>query len=350
MTDNGELIIEEAIIGAVKRLLKEQVNEILDRWQVLVPIIEFETFIKNNAVVPVVKLSECERTEKERIIFLDAYSLTIAFTVPETADSELFCYGYAYAVCKAFGENPTFVCRGLQKICGVTGCVVTPLTIGTAPLLLYLAMGSASEPVLVSETRNLFKYELNLLPMEDTEIFDVIQDRKNERMLFEGCRVSSYELRIMRGENVKLKLDIFGERKPRAFPYTDVFLNEQGEIFKSDNVTYKINGQEYTNIYGVTITSKKQGGTKTELMIKRSLQRGTELPTVINEMIITAKLIRDNYEYRFFGTFRITISKIVLVSDETEVNTSEAVISPLRYFVSGNISAEVFTEGGCCLE
>jgi cbb3-type cytochrome oxidase cytochrome c subunit len=32
-------------------------------------------------------------------------------------------------------------CRAIRKSAGVTGCVVTPLTIGTAPLLLYLAMG-----------------------------------------------------------------------------------------------------------------------------------------------------------------------------------------------------------------
>ncbi|MDR1902538.1 MAG: hypothetical protein LBQ88_09695, partial [Treponema sp.] len=33
-------------------------------------------------------------------------------------------------------------CRAIRKSGGVAGCVVTPLTIGTAPLLLYLAMGS----------------------------------------------------------------------------------------------------------------------------------------------------------------------------------------------------------------
>jgi len=35
------------------------------------------------------------------------------------------------------------VCRALRKASGVTGCVVTPLTIETVSLLLYLAMGSA---------------------------------------------------------------------------------------------------------------------------------------------------------------------------------------------------------------
>ena len=32
-------------------------------------------------------------------------------------------------------------CKAIRKSGGVTGCVVTPLTIGTAPLLLYVAVG-----------------------------------------------------------------------------------------------------------------------------------------------------------------------------------------------------------------
>jgi hypothetical protein len=58
-------------------------------------------------------------------------------------------------------------CKAIRKSGGVTGCVVTPLTIGAAPLLLYLAMGSANLPLYVSETRNIYVYRLNLLPVED---------------------------------------------------------------------------------------------------------------------------------------------------------------------------------------
>ena len=237
------------------------------------------------------------------------------------------------------------VCRGLRKINGVTGCVVTPLTIGTAPLLLYLAMGACGNPVFVSETKNLFKYELNLLPMEDTEHFDLIQDRKNERIFFEGCRVQDFELRVMRGEAIKLKLDIFGEYAPRVYPYKDNFERDSWERFSSDRVTYKINGKEYSNIYGVTLLSKKIGGTKTELWIKRALQQNDDIPTIIEELIISAKLLRDKYEYRHYGMFRITIKRLILVSDETEVETSDAVIGPLRYYVFGSVKTEVFTSG-----
>ena len=115
-----------------------------------------------------------------------------------------------------------------------------------------------------------------------------------------------------------------------------------------DRVTYRINGTEYPNIYGLTLSSKKEGGTKTELWIKRSLEQGGDLPGIIDELTVTAQLLRDKYEYRYFGMFRITLARLVLVSDETAVNTADAVIGPLRYYVAGTVNAEVFTvdDGG----
>ena len=250
------------------------------------------------------------------------------------------------------------ICGGIRKKSGVTGCVVTPLTLGTAPLLLYLAMGAAGIPVFVSETRNLFTYSLSLLPMEDTDSFDLIQDRRgmrneqlgmsNERRLFEGCRVENFELRIMRGEAIKLKLDVCGERSPSVYPYADTpqSQHERWERFNGDNVGYKINGQEYKNIYGVTLASKKIGGTKTELWIKRVMQPGADIPPVIDEMTITAQLLRDEYETRHYGMFRITIQRLVFISDETAIDTDGAIIGPLRYYVAGAVSTEVFTSSG----
>jgi hypothetical protein len=41
------------------------------------------------------------------LLFIDAYSLSISFNIPETADAELFCYAYAAAICKALYLNPT---------------------------------------------------------------------------------------------------------------------------------------------------------------------------------------------------------------------------------------------------
>jgi hypothetical protein len=246
------------------------------------------------------------------------------------------------------------VCKAIRKKSGITGCVVTPLTIGTAPLLLYLAMGAAGTPVYVSETRNLYQYCLDLRPTEDCDCFYLIQDRgmrneqlgmSNERLLYEDCKVKGFELRIMRGEALKLKLDICGECAPRIYPYSDTFEREQGELFNGDNVSYKINGNEYKNIYGITLVSKKQGGTRTEIWIKRCLQNGADIPHLIEELIITAQLARTQYEYRYYGTFRITLKRLVLVSDETDINSADTVIGPLRFYVADNVATEVFTSG-----
>jgi len=106
MTDNN-VFIEQRIIEAVRGLLTGRVNEILSDWEFLIPVIEFSTFANRHTVVPAVSLLSCERTEKERIIRLDAYSLSITFALPETEETELYCYGYAAAVCKAISENPT---------------------------------------------------------------------------------------------------------------------------------------------------------------------------------------------------------------------------------------------------
>ena len=246
------------------------------------------------------------------------------------------------------------ISRAIRKSNGVTGCVVTLLTIGTAPLLLSLAMGSARLPVYISETRNLHQYRLSLLPLEDTDCFDLIQDRtgnkeqgtgNKERRLFEGCRVKGFELRIVRDEALKLKLDICGERAPSIYQYSDTITRESEERFSGENVTYQINGKECTNIYGLTLVTKKEGGTRTELWIKKVLEKGFELPQIIDDLIITAKLQRDSYEHRNFGMFRILIKRLVLTSDETNVKSADTVIGPLRYYVAGIVSTEIFTSG-----
>ena len=100
-------IVEMRIIGAVRKLLTGKVNELLGKVQYAVPIVELGNYGGNSVIVPVVSIASCERSEKERIIKVDAYSLTITFNVPETSDSELHCYIYAWAVCKAVEENPT---------------------------------------------------------------------------------------------------------------------------------------------------------------------------------------------------------------------------------------------------
>jgi hypothetical protein len=51
------------------------VNELLGETEYPIPPIEFGTYRGGSAVVPVITLSTCERSEKERIVRLDAYIL-----------------------------------------------------------------------------------------------------------------------------------------------------------------------------------------------------------------------------------------------------------------------------------
>jgi hypothetical protein len=121
-----DLYIEEKLLNSVKKLLSGRVNELLGETEYPIPTIEFgqsgvtglspefrqgrnsTAFYGGGAVVvPVIGLSGCERTEKERVVRVEAYTLTIAFAVPEWPDGERNCYAYASSVATALGENPT---------------------------------------------------------------------------------------------------------------------------------------------------------------------------------------------------------------------------------------------------
>jgi hypothetical protein len=179
---------------------------------------------------------------------------------------------------------------------------------------------------------------------------------------------------MLRGEAVKLKLDIRGERPPSIYPYQDMAPTETGERFMGDKVTYRINGTEYPNIYGLTLSTKKEGGTRTELWIKRVVNpypygfttssfakqnslnssqppsMAADIPGIIDELTVTAQLLRDKYEYRYYGLFRLTLSRLVLMADETAIESADAVIGPLRYYIAGLVQADVFTADGSNLE
>jgi len=69
-------------------------------------------------------------------------------------------------------ENPCIegggAYRAIRKDGGAVGCVVAPLALGTTPLLFYLAMGDLRFSEFVSETRNIYKHTLDLVPTEET--------------------------------------------------------------------------------------------------------------------------------------------------------------------------------------
>jgi hypothetical protein len=236
-------------------------------------------------------------------------------------------------------------CKAIRTSSGAVGCIVTSLTISTAPLLLYLAFGETRYSMCISEIGNLYRHCIDLVPMTDTDPFGLLQDRGNEKKYYTACRVKSFELRILRDEAIKLKLDIESEKAPVSYPIQEQFKNERGERFRGENVKYQINDREYKNVYGVTLAVKKENGVKTELWIRRVLENENDIPETIDKLCITASLLRDRYDEGHFGKLRITLKSLVLAHDETSVECDDSVIGPLRYFVNGEVIAETFTTG-----
>jgi hypothetical protein len=108
MTDKHSCYIEETLLNSVKKLLAGPVNELLGGLEHPIPPIEFGRSLSGGyGVSPVLRLSTGERTEKERLIRLEVYTLTITFTVPEGPETERYCYAYAAAVIAALEDDPT---------------------------------------------------------------------------------------------------------------------------------------------------------------------------------------------------------------------------------------------------
>jgi hypothetical protein len=236
---------------------------------------------------------------------------------------------------------------GQQVGRGVTGCVVTPLTIGTAPLLWAVVLGKQDAPVFVSETRNLYKHVSHLAPYEDCPGFGLIRQRGDERIWFENCGVEGFELRIKREAGLPgvlhLRLDVRGDCPPEPYLVETGRETGYGERFKEAGVRYRINGVENTAIYGLKISVTKTGGTKAVVHIRRIMRDGEEFPPVIESLSIKARLFRDHYEWRQPGVFRLSLSRLVLAADETGIESADTVIGSLRYYVTGTMTAETFS-------
>ena len=99
--------VEQRIIKAVREVLTENLNSMLSDIRFSIPSVEFGEYNGNSAIAPVITLSTCERTEKERIVHIDAYTITVTFNMPDTPESETYCYAYSGAVSKAVYDNPT---------------------------------------------------------------------------------------------------------------------------------------------------------------------------------------------------------------------------------------------------
>jgi hypothetical protein len=107
MIENRILTHEKAITVAVKRLLRVEANKLLEEIEYPIPIIGFRRSTRGDVAIPGIVIFPCERTEKESIMNLLAYTVIIAIPVQDTDDSILHTFMYYAAVTKAFSDNNT---------------------------------------------------------------------------------------------------------------------------------------------------------------------------------------------------------------------------------------------------
>ena len=98
---------EQKITNAVKKLLTGKFNDCLREFDFQIPSVEFGIFRGVNVIAPLVSLLSCEQTEKERIVKMDTYMVTVTFPVLDSVESELFCFAYADAFSKALVDDVT---------------------------------------------------------------------------------------------------------------------------------------------------------------------------------------------------------------------------------------------------
>jgi hypothetical protein len=90
--------IEEKIVDGVKALLTGRVNEILAEAEEVIPLIELGAGME-----PVIVLAQGERSEKDRVVGVEVYALTVSFSI----SGERHGYAYAAAVHQALKEDHT---------------------------------------------------------------------------------------------------------------------------------------------------------------------------------------------------------------------------------------------------
>ena len=91
---------EKKILGAIKKLLVDDVNKLLEELSFHVPTLEFGTHSGREVVIPNVSLSACEQSEKERIVFVNAYAVEVTIPVDDLRDwdGELLAFAFGAAI------------------------------------------------------------------------------------------------------------------------------------------------------------------------------------------------------------------------------------------------------------
>ena len=230
------------------------------------------------------------------------------------------------------------------------GCVVTSLSISTAPYLLALALGAEEDPEWVSETRSLYRHRLTQRYGRDGARCAVIQDRVFRVRYFLGLRRAGYQLRGAAGDRLYLRLDLQSEAGSEDADYYLAARPPAEEAFRFDQGTLIVNGQAVPGFYAFSLTVNAEGsGAGAELRLHSTLNAQAaallDKPR-IDQVDLRFTLVNSFYEDRRPGYFRISARDLLLQADESAVDAADEVIGSRRYIVNGDLADEVYTADG----
>jgi hypothetical protein len=249
-------------------------------------------------------------------------------------------------------EEPTLESDGRRgnrsEEAGAEGCFVTRLTISVVPLLFALAFGKEAGPVLVSETRSLWRHELSLDYRAAGVEFDAVSDRVFRIRLLRELRPLGWELRVQCGEAIYLKLDAEGDIPiEEGSPGLLTPLQDE-ECFRESGTRLSVNGTIVESTYGAYITVMRGSSCRTEIHLHRKARYEDAhlFQQRIEKLELDARLYRDEYEERHKGRFVIRVTDLVLLSEDAKPDSASEIVGPLRYIVAGELCAEVYTQDG----
>ena len=228
----------------------------------------------------------------------------------------------------------------------VTGCIVTRITISTAPILLLLVTGEIETEGHRPQTRGIYYHDL--LTLERSLYYFGIETRTETHIKeYLELIVESFELRGERGRAVYLKINVRGrtETISESIDGTKERKSERYFFFGGNEIS--INGEIIEDTAGFILEGRLLDETvKTHTFsIRRKETDRVDFSIMRTE--ISAKLTFTNpeeYEARYTATFAVTLERLVYEGEESYPDASGVWGRNFRYRVYGKLKVRVYTK------
>ena len=239
---------------------------------------------------------------------------------------------------KNITEHPQIL---VQK---VTGCIVTRMTITTAPILLLLVTGEIEIEGHRPQTRGIYYHEL--ITKESLYYFGIETKSETNIKEYLDLNVTSFELRGERGSAVYMKINVRGKTETK-FENIEVLEEIKSEryFFLSGN-EISINGQVIEDTAGFILEGKLLHETvKTHTFsIRRKETNHSDFSNMREE--ISAELTFTNpekYEAGYKASFTVTLERLIYEGEESYPDAHGVWGRNFRYRAYGKLKVCVYT-------